>query len=194
MTAHGVRVESVAADAADPDAARAVADAASAIGPVEILVLNAGGPPTVDPTATDARGLAAQLPAPCDDADRAGHTAPARHAGTELGADRRRPVERSSPADPRPRVLDRRPGGACRVAEDGSALGRGRRRDGQRRHAGEDRNDRDPRARCRPRGARGHDRGTGPRRPPATSRPAGTGDPTSSVRSSPSSRRSPRRT
>jgi 3-oxoacyl-[acyl-carrier protein] reductase len=54
--AHGVRVESVAADAADPAAARAVADAASAVGPVEILILNAGGPPTVDPTATDAEG------------------------------------------------------------------------------------------------------------------------------------------
>ena len=54
--AHGVRVESVVADASDPDAARAVADAAAAIGPVEILVLNAGGPPTVDPTATDAEG------------------------------------------------------------------------------------------------------------------------------------------
>jgi 3-oxoacyl-[acyl-carrier protein] reductase len=49
-------VEHVAADAADPGAARAVAQAAAAIGPVEILVLNAGGPPTVDPTATDAEG------------------------------------------------------------------------------------------------------------------------------------------
>ena len=33
-----------------------MAGAASAIGPVEILVLNAGGPPTVDPTGTDAEG------------------------------------------------------------------------------------------------------------------------------------------
>ena len=54
--AHGVRVESVAADASDPDAARTVANAASSMGPVAILVLNAGGPPTVDPTATDAEG------------------------------------------------------------------------------------------------------------------------------------------
>ena len=51
--AHGVAVEHVAADAGDPDAAETVAAAAAAIGPVQILVLNAGGPPTVDPTATD---------------------------------------------------------------------------------------------------------------------------------------------
>jgi 3-oxoacyl-[acyl-carrier protein] reductase len=54
--AHGVRVEHVAADAADPEAAAAVADAALAFGPIDILVSNAGGPPTVDPTATDAEG------------------------------------------------------------------------------------------------------------------------------------------
>ena len=54
--AHGVSVESVAADAADPDAARAVADAAASIGPVDVLVLNAGGPPTVDPAATERAG------------------------------------------------------------------------------------------------------------------------------------------
>jgi 3-oxoacyl-[acyl-carrier protein] reductase len=54
--AHGVRVETVAADAADPGAARAIAGAAAAIGPVDILVLNAGGPPTVDPTTTERGG------------------------------------------------------------------------------------------------------------------------------------------
>jgi 3-oxoacyl-[acyl-carrier protein] reductase len=51
-----VSVESVAADAADPDAARAIADAAASIGPVDVLVLNAGGPPTVDPAATERAG------------------------------------------------------------------------------------------------------------------------------------------
>ncbi|HSK92668.1 MAG TPA: SDR family oxidoreductase [Candidatus Angelobacter sp.] len=50
---HGVRVEHVAADATDPSAARAVAEAAEAFGTVDILVSNAGGPPTSDPTATD---------------------------------------------------------------------------------------------------------------------------------------------
>ena len=54
--AHGVRVEHVAADAADPDAAATVAGAAAVLGPIDILVSNAGGPPTVDPTATDAAG------------------------------------------------------------------------------------------------------------------------------------------
>ena len=52
-TAHGVRVEHVAADAAAPDAAATVSGAAEAFGPVDILLLNAGGPPTTDPTATD---------------------------------------------------------------------------------------------------------------------------------------------
>lgn len=50
---HRVRVSQVAADATDPAAARAVADAASSLGVVDVLVLNAGGPPTADPTATD---------------------------------------------------------------------------------------------------------------------------------------------
>lgn len=54
--AHGVRVEHVAADATDPAAAATVAAAAEAFGPIDILVSNAGGPPTVDPTATDPQG------------------------------------------------------------------------------------------------------------------------------------------
>jgi 3-oxoacyl-[acyl-carrier protein] reductase len=55
-SAHGVRVERVVADATDPGAAAMVAEAAAAVGPIDILVSNAGGPPTVDPTATDADG------------------------------------------------------------------------------------------------------------------------------------------
>jgi 3-oxoacyl-[acyl-carrier protein] reductase len=53
---HGVRVEHVTSDANDPASAVTVADAASSFGPIDILVSNAGGPPTVDPTATDAEG------------------------------------------------------------------------------------------------------------------------------------------
>ncbi|HEX7172642.1 MAG TPA: SDR family oxidoreductase [Candidatus Limnocylindria bacterium] len=51
--AHGVRVEHVAADATDPSAAMTVAATAEAFAPIDILISNAGGPPTVDPTATD---------------------------------------------------------------------------------------------------------------------------------------------
>lgn len=51
--AHGVEVAHVAADALSPDAAGTVAAAAEAFGGVDIVVLNAGGPPTSDPTATD---------------------------------------------------------------------------------------------------------------------------------------------
>ena len=54
--AHGVDVDHVAADATDPDAAAAVADAAARLGQVDILVSNAGGPPTVEPVATDRAG------------------------------------------------------------------------------------------------------------------------------------------
>lgn len=53
---HGVRVEHVAADATDPIAAATVAAAAEAFGPIDILVSNAGGPPTSDPTQTDPDG------------------------------------------------------------------------------------------------------------------------------------------
>ena len=54
--AHGVDVAHVAADASTADAAAIVAAAAEAFGRTDIVVTNAGGPPTVDPTATDAAG------------------------------------------------------------------------------------------------------------------------------------------
>lgn len=50
---HGAEVHVAEADAARPDAATIVGEAAArAFDRVDILVLNAGGPPTVDPTAT----------------------------------------------------------------------------------------------------------------------------------------------
>ena len=55
---HGVRVEHLAADALGPAAAEAVASAALAMGPVDVVVLNAGGPPTSDPMATDPQAWA----------------------------------------------------------------------------------------------------------------------------------------
>jgi 3-oxoacyl-[acyl-carrier protein] reductase len=58
---YGVRVEHVAADAAEPDAAARVAAAAEAFGPIDVLVSNAGGPPTSDPTATDPAGWSRSL-------------------------------------------------------------------------------------------------------------------------------------
>lgn len=51
---HGVEVHVAAADAMEPDAAAIISGAAiEALGSVDVLVLNAGGPSTVDPTATD---------------------------------------------------------------------------------------------------------------------------------------------
>lgn len=51
---HGVEVHTVVADASDPGAAGTVAAAAiEHLGSIDILVLNAGGPPTADPTATE---------------------------------------------------------------------------------------------------------------------------------------------
>jgi 3-oxoacyl-[acyl-carrier protein] reductase len=59
---HGVDVVTFTADAADPAAAAQVAEAAAeALGRVDILVLNAGGPPPVEPTGTDAAGWARSL-------------------------------------------------------------------------------------------------------------------------------------
>lgn len=51
--AHGVDVAFVTADATSPEAAATVASAAAAFGEIDVVVTNAGGPPTVDPTATD---------------------------------------------------------------------------------------------------------------------------------------------
>lgn len=54
---YGVDVATVGADARDPLAAGIMAEAArDALGEVDIVVLNSGGPPTGDPTATDADG------------------------------------------------------------------------------------------------------------------------------------------
>ncbi|MDQ3691910.1 MAG: SDR family oxidoreductase [Chloroflexota bacterium] len=50
---HGVDVAFVAANATSPEAAATIASAAEAFGQVDIVITNAGGPPTVDPTATD---------------------------------------------------------------------------------------------------------------------------------------------
>jgi 3-oxoacyl-[acyl-carrier protein] reductase len=57
---HGVRAVALPADLADPAAPAALAAAAvEALGGIDILVLNAGGPPPSDPTRTDAAGWAA---------------------------------------------------------------------------------------------------------------------------------------
>ena len=50
---HAVEVRSVAADAADPEAPDRVVAAAEDAGGVDIVVLNAGGPPTSDPLNTE---------------------------------------------------------------------------------------------------------------------------------------------
>ncbi|MDX6204266.1 MAG: 3-oxoacyl-[acyl-carrier protein] reductase [Frankiales bacterium] len=56
-----VSVTTVSADAKKPDTASRVAEAALAGGDVDIVVLNAGGPPPVDPTATTPEGWSAAL-------------------------------------------------------------------------------------------------------------------------------------
>jgi 3-oxoacyl-[acyl-carrier protein] reductase len=55
--AHGTELHTLAADATDPTAAATVADEATRrLGAVDIVVLNAGGPPPVDPLATEPDG------------------------------------------------------------------------------------------------------------------------------------------
>jgi 3-oxoacyl-[acyl-carrier protein] reductase len=51
---HGGKVRTVAADAADPEAPGRVVTAAEDFGGVDIVILNAGGPPTSDPLHTEA--------------------------------------------------------------------------------------------------------------------------------------------
>jgi 3-oxoacyl-[acyl-carrier protein] reductase len=54
---HEVEVVVLEGDAGLPGSgARIAAEALAALGAIDIVVLNAGGPPTVDPTATDAEG------------------------------------------------------------------------------------------------------------------------------------------
>jgi 3-oxoacyl-[acyl-carrier protein] reductase len=60
-TRTSVTVMTVAADAKQPDTAERVAEAALAGGDVDIVVLNAGGPPPVDPTATTPEGWSTAL-------------------------------------------------------------------------------------------------------------------------------------
>ncbi|WP_433607115.1 SDR family oxidoreductase [Dactylosporangium sp. CA-139114] len=59
---HGVAAHTLTADAGDPAAAQAVAEAAlDRLGHVDVLVLNAGGPPPAPADATDADGWRAAL-------------------------------------------------------------------------------------------------------------------------------------
>jgi 3-oxoacyl-[acyl-carrier protein] reductase len=56
---NGLEVVVLEGDAAESGTgARIAAEAQAALGPIDIVVLNAGGPPTVDPTATDAAAWA----------------------------------------------------------------------------------------------------------------------------------------
>ncbi len=55
----GAEIVVLHGDAAEPGTgARIALEATVALGPIDIAILNAGGPPTVDPTATDAAGWA----------------------------------------------------------------------------------------------------------------------------------------
>ncbi len=54
---YGTEVIVLRGEATEPGTgARIAAEATTALGPIDIVILNAGGPPTVDPTATDAAG------------------------------------------------------------------------------------------------------------------------------------------
>ncbi len=130
---YGVSVEWVAANASDPSAATTVAEAALAGGDVDILVSNAGGPPTVDPTQTDPetwRQIFQLLAAtPIELAT----LPPAADARARLGPGGRHHVDRRAAADPRAGLLERRSLRAVGVAEDHRTRGGSRWRHDQRR-------------------------------------------------------------
>ena len=108
--------------------------------------------------------LGARLPAPVDHPDRAGDGPPAGDARARLGPDRRDPVVGRPPADPRPRLLERRPRRPDGLAEDDRPDRGRRRRDGQRRPAGPapDAPDRQPRPGSRRSGPARRSRRSGP--------------------------------
>ena len=134
--AHGVDVAHVAADASTADAAAIVAAAAEAFGRTDIVVTNAGGPPTVDPTATDAaswqRTIQLLATTPIELTMRLLPGMRERGWGRVVSILSRR----RSPTDRRPRLFERRPLGARRLAQDHGSLDRRRGRDAQRRPAG----------------------------------------------------------
>ena len=173
-----------------------VGDAAlDAYGQVDVLVLNAGGPPVARADEVTADGLRAafQLLAvtPVDLAS----AAAAGHARARLRPGPRDPVVRGPRAHRHPRLLQRRPVGADVLAQDAGPHRRRRRRHRQRRAA---RPDRHPARRLARPGRRHADRARRRRREPRQrgrrSRPGATGGRRSWPRSSASSPPTPRRT
>ena len=133
---YGTEVTVLTGDAAvEGTAARIAAEATEALGTIDILVLNAGGPPPVDPTATERAGWerAFQLLS-ITPIELATELLPG-DACAPLGPGRRDPVVGRPPADPGPGLLERRPGRPHGLAQDDRPGRGGRRRDGQRGHA-----------------------------------------------------------
>ena len=112
-----------------PVRAQFVRDARDALGGVDILVANGGGPPPGDlRDSTDLAlvqpGVRAELPRRRRDVPRGG----ARDAGAGVGAGARDHVDLGPPADPRPDPLQHRARRRHRLPQDARPRGRGRRR------------------------------------------------------------------
>ena len=143
----------IVADVSTPEgAAGFVRDARGALGGVDILVPNAGGPPPgefADVTDLERVRPGVRAERPVDDRHvlRGGP----RDAGPALGSGRRDHVDRGAPADPDADPVEHRPGRRDRVPEDARPRGRGRRGDRQLAAARPPRHGPHPRAHGRPR-------------------------------------------
>ena len=150
----------------------------AALGPVDILVANTGGPPPAAPP-TRARRVGGGLPL-ARAGPRSGGRPPCRHARARLGTDRQRRLQLDPRADPEAQPLQLASHGGGRLPED--ALPRGRRRRRHRQH----RRHRQIRHRTTGRQRR-LDGGRRRRRPSRPSPPGASACPRSTATSSPSS-------
>ena len=137
-----------AAATIDPPPARFVADASDlerlaalpgeveeALGPIDVLVANTGGPPFGGALDHDLEEWEDGLPLSGPGAEGPRRRRRPRDARAGLGTDRQRRLDLDPRADPRPQPLQRPPDGGGRLPQDARARGRRRRRHRQhRRH------------------------------------------------------------
>ena len=118
------------ADVSTPDGAAAfVREARDALGGIDILVANAGGPPPGRLREHDRRPVPRRVRTELPFVDRDVLRGGARDARPAVGEGARDHVDRGAAADPEPDPVEHGPGRAHGLPQDAGARGRGRRRD-----------------------------------------------------------------
>ena len=107
------------ADASDLERLAALpAEVEEALGPIDILVANTGGPPFGGALEHELEEWEARLPLAGPGAEGARRGRRPRHARARLGADRQRRLDLDPRADPRPQPLQLAPDGRRRLPQD----------------------------------------------------------------------------